>query len=145
MSLCESCRKALPYIPVSEGNEGSIAAISNVLSEHGDWHRSQFADSTECWCLREPFLLHISWESLVTSLNYDCPIYWTLWRNIRSSPIATPNNERIAGFEVEMTEIDYYPDGHQCCVSMHLMGHRLEIKEFMFSIWKTTEKYYLGE
>lgn len=142
MSLCDACRKALPYIPAPERNQDSIAAI---LSELGDWHRSLYTDSGENWCLEEPFLLHTSWESLVTSLDHDCPICWTLWRNIRSSPIASLNDEIIAGFRAEIIDIYYYSDRHRYHVDMHLMSHQLEIKEFEFSIWRTTEKYYLGK
>lgn len=145
MSLCEACQKALPNIPASGGNEDSIAATYKILSEHGDWHRTTDWRGNDEWYLRDPFPLHTSWESLVLSLSDDCPICWTLWRNIRSSPIASPNIESISEFKAQVTAIDNQPEWHRYDVSICLTGHHLETKELRFDLHKTTEKHYLGK
>lgn len=145
MSLCEACRKALPNIPTSGGNKDSIASISAILSDDGNWRRLQHPDSTESWIVRDPFPLHTSWESLVVSLSHDCPICWTLWRNIRSSPITAPSNLRITAFKADITRIICAPAGSLYSTNIRVMGHRLETKLFLFYIWKTTEKCYLGK
>ncbi|SCV36387.1 related to tol protein [Fusarium fujikuroi] len=143
MSLCEACRKALPNIPASGGNEDSIAATYKILSEQGDWHRRINQRGNEEWCLIDPFPLHTSWESLVLSLSDDCPICWTLWRNIRSSPIASPNKESIIDFKAQISDIRHHPELHQCYVRIHLTGHQLKKEKLRFTLSKTTENDYL--
>ncbi|QGI66487.1 hypothetical protein CEK26_010444 [Fusarium fujikuroi] len=143
MSLCEACRNAMPNIPASGDNKQLIAATFKLLSGHGDWKRYELETSEENWYRRDPFLLHTSWESLVSSLSDDCPICWTLWRNIRSSPIASPHNESIKDFEAKITEIDNYPESHRCYVSIRLTGHQLDTEELRFTLYRTTKEYYL--
>ncbi|KAH6957419.1 heterokaryon incompatibility protein-domain-containing protein, partial [Fusarium avenaceum] len=82
-------------------------------------------------------------ESLVLSLSYNCPICWTIWWNIRSSPIASLNDEIIAEFTALITLIDCYHARHRYNVEMYLMGQRLETKVLAISVRKTTKKYYL--
>ncbi|CVL08025.1 related to tol protein [Fusarium mangiferae] len=143
MSLCKACKTALPNIPASGDNEGFIAAISKVLSEHGNWSRMSDSRLGENWYRFGFFPLHASWNSLVLSLSHGCPICWTLWRNIRSSPVASPNNEAIAGFSALVFSIRNYPASRDYEVEIWLMGGKLETKFLRFSIRKITERHYL--
>jgi hypothetical protein len=141
MSLCEVCRKALPNFPVPEGNEDSAAASAEIPSQHGNWYRSSHYE----WTLEASFLLHASWESLATSLSHDCPLCWTLWRCIRSSPIATPHDERVADFNAEVISINCEPEWGGYTIDICLDGLGLERRELGLYIWKTTEKWYVGK
>ncbi|KAJ3540441.1 hypothetical protein NM208_g5062 [Fusarium decemcellulare] len=52
----------------------------------------------------EEKVMHSSWESFAASLSQDCPICWTPWRYIRSSPLVTPAEEQYHDFRSLMTE-----------------------------------------
>ncbi|CEI63330.1 unnamed protein product [Fusarium venenatum] len=139
MSLCQVCRGVLPSIPLTDGNraQGSVAAfLSDPVYRSGGLFEDQ-------WTLRGDFPVHKSWESLKRSISHDCPLCWTIWRCIRSSPIASPNDEEIAEFKTEIVTLSYEPDNSAYTVDMCLMGLGLKTKELKLAIWKTTEKWYL--
>jgi hypothetical protein len=143
MSLCKTCQKTLPTFPASESTEESIAGTSKIALKRGDWQRSQRFH--EFWSLKQTLLWHTAWESLVESLNHDCPICWILWRDIRASPTASFNKERITGFKAEIIETYYSTFWSRYQINICLMGHRLERKNMSLSFWKTTKEIYLGK
>ncbi|RGP81005.1 hypothetical protein FLONG3_794 [Fusarium longipes] len=137
MSLCQVCRNALPNFPVPDNNQDSIAA--EIPSEHGTWYRDSDWELT----FENSFALHPSWDSLTSSLIHDCPVCWNLWRFLRSSPIASPDDEKIEGFEAEIISITCEFQWAYYNVNIRLSGVGLDTREIGLHVSKTTEKCYL--
>ncbi|KAL6915450.1 hypothetical protein FSST1_006945 [Fusarium sambucinum] len=132
MSLCQVCRKAFPSLPVSD------ATSKEVVSER--WSEGLFDGQ---WAFSSRFILHASWESLHASISQDCPLCWTIWRCIRSSPIASSNDERKADFSAEVETVTCEPNNAAYTVDIRLAGLGLKKKKLQLAIWKTTKKWYL--
>ncbi|KAK2689286.1 hypothetical protein QWA68_011405 [Fusarium oxysporum] len=105
MSLCKICQEALPDFPFS-ARVGDAPLIRNGLSSKPcTWEKKKNPKqpSQTQWLMKGSFSLHSSWETFVASLEADCPLCWTCWRAIRSSPIASPSYERVADFQGMIT------------------------------------------
>ncbi|KAK6713105.1 hypothetical protein SNK05_007559 [Fusarium graminearum] len=137
MSLCQVCRQALPSFPIPNDDRSLVTAS---LPDISDWSESFFDGQ---WILTAHFLLHASWESLKTSISNDCPLCWTIWRCIRSSPVASPNDETITNFNAQIFNLACEPNDAAYTLDIRLAGLGLKIKDLRLAVWKTTEKWYL--
>ncbi|KAF5626327.1 hypothetical protein F25303_11146 [Fusarium sp. NRRL 25303] len=131
MSLCTPCQQALPSFPSPDGtgdtNEGSqskpIVFINPRLPE-------------------TRLLLHASWESFKVSLEADCPACWTIWRNMRSSPIASPDQETAQDFRVDIPRASYNPKDFSYLFTVSVEGQGLKLPSLLLNIWKTSKKSF---
>lgn len=138
MSLCQVCRQTLPSFPIPNDDRSLVTAS---LPDISNWSESFFDGQ---WILTAHFLLHASWESLKTSISNDCPLCWTIWRCIRSSPVASPNDETITNFNAQIFNLACEPNDAAYTLDIRLAGLGLKIKDLRLAVWKTTEKWYLG-
>ncbi|KAF4465906.1 hypothetical protein FALBO_7243 [Fusarium albosuccineum] len=132
MSLCEPCRQLLPDFATPE-DDSSLGWVQQRHNANG-------------WDLRKKIIVHSSWESFITSINHDCPICWTIWRYIRSSPIATPNDERVADFQMSTSNITYLTNltNYTFGIGLKIVPQREPEKgpAPAFTVWKTTEESF---
>ena len=98
------------------------------------------------WMTEDKLLMHGSWEALVASLDVDCPVCWTLWRSLRSSPTTRSVDEALPGFRAEFTKIEYEPAYAKYVVSIHARDDNDPyLLELQVAVWKTTEQCFLGK
>ncbi|KAG7409269.1 hypothetical protein Forpe1208_v011741 [Fusarium oxysporum f. sp. rapae] len=131
MSLCTPCQQALPHFPSPGGtedtDEGSpskpIVFINPRLP-------------------KIHLFLHPSWESFKTSLEADCPVCWTIWRNMRSSPIASSDQETVQDFRVDILRATYNPEDFLYVITVSVEGQGLKVPSLLLSIWKTNKEFF---
>ncbi|KAI1011804.1 hypothetical protein LB503_004835, partial [Fusarium chuoi] len=147
MSLCTTCQLALPdFSSISQMVvlKDNPSFITKELSVPWTWKkgRSTTEQSEYFRSTRGRRRMHSSWESLVASLDVNCPICWKMWREIRSSPIALPRDEPIEDFRAEIASVRYNTnDGeYNMTVLVNCTGRHLS--RFLFGIWKTTQKTF---
>ncbi|KAH7191702.1 uncharacterized protein B0J16DRAFT_353402 [Fusarium flagelliforme] len=130
MSLCYICQEALQCFPpgehhdlttlASDGDGDGIETTTitrQALSQSQTWRRRDYhypgrlpqGEEPIVWETNNALLMHSSWKGLMASLNDDCPICWTVWRSLRSSPTAKPADEALPGFQTKFTEISCEP------------------------------------
>ncbi|EXL71455.1 hypothetical protein FOPG_12839 [Fusarium oxysporum f. sp. conglutinans race 2 54008] len=131
MSLCTPCQKALPDFPSSGGtgdtNEGSLSKPIVFINPR---------------LPKGHLFLHSSWESFKASLEADCPVCWTIWRNIRSSPIISPADENIEDFRADITRATYKPIDSSYLIIITIEGQGLRVPSLLLNIWKTNKEFY---
>ncbi|CAH0025043.1 unnamed protein product [Clonostachys rhizophaga] len=111
MTLCNTCQELC-----RDFNNGS-----------GDWESVE-----EGFLIVDPIPMHQSWESFSKSLNDNCPICWGLWRSIRSSPRASPNEEPDMDFKSWLHEGAFSVETLTFTLHINLTGkgNRRESNEF---------------
>ncbi|KAF5967384.1 hypothetical protein FCOIX_11976 [Fusarium coicis] len=119
MSLCKTCQEALPDFPSSDGVGDAPIVHNGPSPKLGIWEKKKDPKqpSQAQWFMKGRFSLHSSWDMFVASLEADCPLCWSCWRVIRSSPIASPSDERVADFQATITYAHF------------------DIKDDLFNIW----------
>lgn len=134
MSLCIPCQKALPDFPcpggtgdTREGSPSKPIVFINPRLPKGH------------------LLLHSSWESFKASLEADCPVCWTIWRNIRSSPIVSSADENIEDFRADITRATYKPIDSSYLIIITIEGQGLRVPSLLLNIWKTNVEFYKGK
>ncbi|KAF4338261.1 alcohol dehydrogenase 2 [Fusarium beomiforme] len=80
-------------------------------------------------------------EVKVLEFEEACPICWTVWRNIRSSPFAKPSDEPVVGFEVKGELRSCQPDDDE--YSITITPNNEDFHEFHFKVKKTTEESFI--
>lgn len=88
-------------------------------------------------------IMHSSWEVFATSLGQDCPICWSLWRRLRSSPLATTDGEKHSNFQSWVKEARATSFGY--ILDVALPAREPLANSMFFIICKTTEKRFLGK
>ncbi|KNB14149.1 hypothetical protein FOXG_13073 [Fusarium oxysporum f. sp. lycopersici 4287] len=144
MSLCKICQEALPDFPFSAG-VGNAPIIRNGLSAKPcTWEKTKKPKqpSQTQWLMKGRFSLHSSWETFVTSLEADCPLCWTCWRAIRSSPIASPSDEKIADFQAMITYGHFDVEDDLFNLWVCLEGTGMKAARLRLNITKTTREVY---
>ncbi|PNP76712.1 hypothetical protein FNYG_10131 [Fusarium nygamai] len=131
MSLCTTCQQALPSFP-SSGDTGDTN--QNSPSKPIIFINPRLPKTR--------LLLHESWESFKTSLEADCPVCWTIWRNIRSSPITSPDQETAQDFRVDIPRATYNPNDFSYLITVSVEGQGLKVPSLLLNIWKTNEKFF---
>lgn len=147
MSLCKICQEALPDFSFSAG-VGNAPIIRNGLSAKPcTWEKKKKPKqpSQTQWLMKGRFSLHSSWETFVTSLEADCPLCWTCWRAIRSSPIASPSDEKIADFQAMITYGHFDVEDDLFNLWVCLEGTGMKAARLRLNITKTTREVYEGE
>ncbi|KAF4333884.1 hypothetical protein FBEOM_12278 [Fusarium beomiforme] len=124
MSLCTLCRQALPDFPFS-------ASVENPETVY-----------IARWLLNGPLSLHASWESFVTSLDADCPVCWTIWRSIRKSPISSPDDGIVAGFQDDIDHTTFTHKDSSYLAAIPVKGQELKLTRLLFRIWKTDQQSF---
>jgi hypothetical protein len=141
MSLCTACRSFCRE-PELEDNE-------SVWSLDSDEGLSSESGVPSILLLKDKYgtVLHSSWDSFLTSLNEECPICWTLWRHMRSSPLADPVEERQDNFESRVWTVVYRIKDSRYSLRVQVPKVREEfcLGFLSFYVWKTTKEYFLGE
>ncbi|KAH7258876.1 heterokaryon incompatibility protein-domain-containing protein [Fusarium redolens] len=131
MSLCTPCQQALPPFPSPGGS--------------GDTNKGYLSKPIVFINPRLPkshLLLHTSWESFMTSLEADCPVCWTIWRNIRSSPIVSPDHENIEDFRADILRATYNPKDSAYLITVSIEGRELKQPSLLLNIWKTNKEFF---
>ncbi|KAK2472703.1 hypothetical protein H9L39_14878 [Fusarium oxysporum f. sp. albedinis] len=144
MSLCKICQEALPDFSFSAG-VGNAPIIRNGLSAKPcTWEKKKKTKqpSQTQWLMKGRFSLHSSWETFVTSLEADCPLCWTCWRAIRSSPIASPSDEKIADFQAMITYGHFDVEDDLFNLWVCLEGTGMKAARLRLNITKTTREVY---
>jgi hypothetical protein len=92
-------------------------------------------------------IMHESWEVFLESLSQDCPICWSMWRIIRSSPLADPKRETRDGFKTYVDVAIYRLERSSYFLRLDIHQHenRLSFPGPVFEIWKTSEHCFLGK
>ncbi|KAF4951998.1 hypothetical protein FGADI_7114 [Fusarium gaditjirri] len=131
MSLCTPCQKAIPNFPSRGGtgdtDEGSLSKpIVFIDPRLPEGH----------------LLLHPSWETFKTSLEADCPICWTIWRNMRSSPIASSDQKTVQDFRMDIIRATYNPKSFTYLITVSVEGQGLKVPSLLLNIWKTSKEFF---
>ncbi|KAF5026434.1 hypothetical protein F66182_1499 [Fusarium sp. NRRL 66182] len=128
MPFCEICQQACP----------DFAAPDEQQNSNDMWASS---DSV-IWYVKHRVPLQLSWKSFSTSLDNDCPLCWVFWRHIRSSPLATTENESVERFQTCADKIEYAPNLGRYKIRISLSGLQVGSTTFDFHVWKTTKDYF---
>ncbi|KAF5589952.1 hypothetical protein FPCIR_6581 [Fusarium pseudocircinatum] len=94
------------------------------------------------WFMKGRSSLHSSWDTLVASLEADCPLCWTCWRAIRSSPIASPSDERVADFQATITYAHFDIEDDIFNIWVCLEGTGLKATRLRLNITKTSRELF---
>ncbi|KAF4459522.1 hypothetical protein FALBO_13724 [Fusarium albosuccineum] len=130
MSLCTMCQQLCPELKWED----------EVLARCPYWGKP----AVKLLKGGEKKVMHSSWKSFAVSLGQDCPICWTLWRYIRSSPLVTPVEEQHPDFRSLMTEAWYRIEDSCYFIEVRLSDMRSRPSSQCFEIWKTTQKCFLA-
>nr|CEG03626.1 unnamed protein product [Fusarium acuminatum CS5907] len=129
MSLCENCQRLVPEFVAPQEDRNSEWLTTSASAE---------------WILFRYTVSHSSWGSFVQSLDHGCPICWTIWRYIRSSPSASPLDEEMASFRIFELNVRYNTDTLRYHLSLYLTTPRHKRRSKLdFYIWKTTEETFI--
>ncbi|KAI8721686.1 HET domain-containing protein [Fusarium sp. LHS14.1] len=125
MNLCTVCQQFCPEL--TPENEARIRQYKDM----------------DVWIVKDDKkkIMHASWEKFADSLSQDCPICWSLWRLLRSSPLATPDEEKHNDFQSWVTEARAKSFGY--FLEVELPGRETLTKSRSYGICKTTEKMSL--
>ncbi|KAH7153703.1 heterokaryon incompatibility protein-domain-containing protein [Fusarium sp. MPI-SDFR-AT-0072] len=87
----------------------SLCTICQPICADSKWGNEEIAsspkfDGTVVWLFKdnEREIMHGSWEIFLVSLSQDCPICWSIWRILRSSPLAKPTDETQHDFQTRI-------------------------------------------
>ncbi|KAF4480169.1 hypothetical protein FAGAP_12109 [Fusarium agapanthi] len=94
------------------------------------------------WSMKGRFSLHSSWETLVASLEADCPLCWTYWRAIRPSPIASTSDERVVDFQATITYAHFDIGDDFFNLWVRLEGTGLKATRIRLNITKTSREIF---
>ena len=132
MTLCTICklmcedRKWENYGPIPSGMENPVVVLYD--------HRKN----------SEKRIMHDSWETFLVSLSQNCPICWSMWRKIRSSPLADAREETRYNFQTILLSINYNLDNSGYRTQLHIQKNGESLGLPILNIWKTTEQCFLG-
>ncbi|KAH7174215.1 heterokaryon incompatibility protein-domain-containing protein [Fusarium flagelliforme] len=132
----------------------SLCTICQGVCEDRKWENEEV---TNHWEHKDPAvmlstygcgeIMHESWEVFLESLSQDCPICWSMWRIIRSSPLADPKSETRDGFETYVYLALYRLErsSYFLRLDMYEQENRLCFPGPVFEIWKTSEHCFLKQ
>lgn len=89
-------------------------------------------------------IMHDSWEIFLLSLSQDCPICWSMWRIIRSSPLAHAREEIRDEFQTKVSEAIYSLERSCYTVQLVIVEKDDRLHYATFDMWKTTKQCFLG-
>jgi len=133
----------------------SLCTICQRVCEDREWEDEEVTDywefkdhpvvmlSTDGWAK----IMHESWEVFLESLSQDCPICWSMWRIIRSSPLADPKSETHDGFATYVCLAVYRLERSSYFLRLDIYEQEtyLCFPGPVFEIWKTSEHCFLGK
>ncbi|CVL07819.1 uncharacterized protein FMAN_09775 [Fusarium mangiferae] len=137
MALCMSCYE----LCVDLGkDEKAMSAFNDWFTVRND--QEPYSDTTP----KLAGLVHFSWESFCNSLDQECPVCWTAWRHLRSSPSAMYREEVHPGFYIWVG--DCRREGRRLGTWVLHFKYTWEKKEtgsYVVSIKRTTKQHFDAE
>lgn len=130
MSLCTVCQG------VCEDRKWENEEATNFLD-----HRDPVVMLSTEGCAK---IMHDSWQTFLVSLSQDCPICWSMWRIMRSSPLANPKKEDPDNFQTVICSAVYRLEHSYYSVQLGIVEKGGFLSYPCFDIWKTTEDCFLG-
>ena len=132
MALCTICklmcedRKWEDYGPIPSGMESPVVVLYDQRKNS------------------EKRIMHDSWEMFLASLSQNCPICWSMWRKIRSSPLTDAREEIRHDFQTQVLSVNYNLEDLGYRTQFRIMEKGESLGLPVFNIWKTTEQCFLG-
>jgi hypothetical protein len=135
MELCNHCHSLCSSLDRNDNNTGR--AFRDWLKTQGHEHPvpDHFPQLTG--------LIHSSWNTFHDSLESKCPIFWTVWRHMRSSPLASYDEVR-QGFALWVDNCQYQPSPEYAILEMKHACKPGESGSVVVSVKRTTKQRFEG-